>query len=375
MKKIFFTANSGFAIWNFRKRLVESFILENDVYVAIPNTSKEHLNKLDTKIKFCNIFLNPRNKNIINNIISFISCAYRAIKIRPDIIFSFTIKNNIYFGIIARILNINFVPNITGIGSYQNDLSPFKLRLINFLYKFALKKSSHVFFQNSHDLNALVDIGIVNREKCSVIPGSGIDLNDFKFIPNKIEPEDQFTFIFASRLLLAKGIKEFIDASIQVKQETSRPLKFIICGNHDDEDSRYIDKQALINIKNIKDMDYLGNVDNIKDIIISSTCVILPTYYNEGVPRILIEGLALGRPIITTDLPGCNETIIEGKTGYFVKPKNVDDLKIKMIKMLNLKPNSYIEMTKYCRKHAEASFSDEKIIQRYKSLAHSLNND
>lgn len=377
MDKVLITANSHFTLWNFRKRLIESFLNNNQVYIAVPENSKDCRYRIDRDITLCNIALNPRSKSILSNIFTLLSCLYQLVKVRPKTVLSFTIKNNIYFGILCRFLNISFIPNITGIGSYQKDCNKFQLLLINFLYKVSLKRAKHVFFQNSNDLNVLTAANIVNANKCSVIPGSGIDLNDFKFCEKEHKKNEPFIFIFASRLLIEKGIKDFLSAAAEISssKKNHREVKFIICGIHEELDRRYISKELLSNFLDCENINYIGNVNNIKNIIKKSSCVVLPTYYKEGVPRILIESLAIGRPIITTKSPGCSETVIEGKTGYFVEPQNPNDLRQKMEIMINLEEDTYAQMTYLSRTRAEENFSDDIIKNNYHNILYNKNND
>ncbi len=371
MKKILITANSSFAIWNFRKRLVDSFLNTSNVYISVPEEVKDSSYEINPDITLCNLPMNSRSKGIFSNLNTLISCFFQLLRIRPDIVLSFTIKNNIYFGILCRILKINFIANITGVGSYQKDCNSFQLVVINCMYKFALKKAKHIFFQNLYDMETFITSNFVNNENCSVIPGSGIDLNSFEFIPAYQASKNSFTFTFASRLLLDKGIQEFIDAAKDILKNNSYAVNFVICGSHDEEDERYIDKTCLEEIKSIIGIDYLGNSNEMKKIISNSSCIVLPSYYNEGVPRILIESLAIGRPIITTNRPGCKDTILENQTGFLVNERDSMDLKHQMIRMIELPYDKYETMTIASREHAKNNFSDEIIILDYHSIINS----
>ena len=183
--------------------------------------------------------------------------------------------------------------------------------------------------------------------------------------------KNSFTFTFASRLLLDKGIQEFIDAAKDILKNNSYAVNFVICGSHDEEDERYIDKTCLEEIKSIIGIDYLGNSNEMKKIISNSSCIVLPSYYNEGVPRILIESLAIGRPIITTNRPGCKDTILENQTGFLVNERDSMDLKHQMIRMIELPYDKYETMTIASREHAKNNFSDEIIILDYHSIINS----
>lgn len=376
MDKILVTANSHFALWNFRKKLIESLLLKNHVHVAVPDTLNKYMYDINSDITVCNIALNPRSKSVIGNIHTLLSCLYQLIRIRPKLVLSFTIKNNIYFGILCRFLNVSFIPNITGIGSYQKDCNKFQLLIINFLYRFSLKRAKHIFFQNYHDLNTLTKAKIVDSKRCSVLPGSGVDLSDFKFSQKKYSEKKSFSFVFASRLLIEKGIIEYLSAAKQICSDKNyAEVKFIVCGNHDENDERYITKKLLDSYLDNKNIFFMGNVKDIKKIISDSSCIVLPTYYNEGVPRILIESLAIGRPIITTNSPGCRETMTEGKTGYFVESQNSDDLKNKMESIMSLDKEEFDKMSYYCREKAVNNFSDEIIKKNYHKAIYNKYND
>lgn len=366
MKKVLITANSSFAIWNFRKRLVEIISEENFVHIAIPTSDLDSEKNKNNDIPSIKFHMNSTSKSIFSNLISIFDCFKIIVKHKPDVVLSFTIKNNIFFGIVCRFLRIKFIPNITGVGSFEEDLNFLQLLLIKPLYRLSMRGADHIFFQNSNDRDFFIKSNYVTIDKSTILPGSGIDLLDFKYIPIDCNRNKEFTFLFASRLLIDKGAEIFINAAILLSQKY-KDVRFLICGENDKNDSRYIDQSVLEQIDIIENIEYLGNIKSIKKVISESSCIVLPSLYNEGVPRILIESLAIGRPIITTNRPGCLETIEIGTTGFFVENNNVRDLCNQMIKMINKNSDEISIMSESCRRLAEHKFSDEVVISQYLS--------
>ena len=364
MKKILITANSSFALWNFRGKLIKLISKKYDLHIAVPLLEGDLAQ--ESHFPTSKIYMKNTNKGIISNLISFASCFYVVLKQKPDLILSFTIKNNVFFGIISRLLGIKFIPNVTGVGSYQEDLNFFQLLILKPLYRFSMRGANHIFFQNSFDRDFFIKSNFTEPQKNSILPGSGIDLSVFEFVQKDYVNAKQFIFLFASRLLKEKGIESFINAAIRINNNHSNNnVRFIVCGEHDKNDSRYVDASIMKKIKSIKNIEYVGKISDVKTLIADSSCVVLPSSYNEGVPRILIESLAIGRPIITTNRPGCKVTLKVGETGYFTKEYDEVDLSNTMIKIMNKDPAELEIMSNSCRELAEKSFSDEIIISEY----------
>lgn len=278
-------------------------------------------------------------------------------KEKIDIVHSYTIKPNIFGSIAAKLAGVkNVYPTLNGIGFAFTSKS-LKSKMIrpiaSILYWISFKCSRKVFFHNQDDINEMVSRKLIKNKKCILLGGSGINLTDY---PLKEMPE-KFSFVLISRLLKEKGIIEYLEAAKMVKKLYPN-IEFKLVGpfdlnpsslNHQDIEP-YIKKGIVI---------YYGEQKDVKLFLEESTVVVLPSY-REGLPHVLLEGMATGRAIITTEAPGCKETVQEGVNGFLVPVKNVDKLTEKMIWMIN-NSDKVIEMGKQSYLIAKTKFEVSKV--------------
>ena len=211
-----------------------------------------------------------------------------------------------------------------------------KIRALRFvggnLYKYALKYNKKVIFQNQDDIDEFVRRKYVKREQCELVNGSGVNLKKFK--KNKI-PAGPVSFIMVSRVLKEKGVLEYFEAAKIVKKKYPE-AKFSYIGAID-KNQNAIKLSALKPYINAKTVEYIPETKEVEKYVAKCSVFVLPTYYREGIPRTLLEATAMGRPIITTNTPGCRETVVEGKNGLFVKSRDALDLAEKMTWMVERK--------------------------------------
>ena len=286
------------------------------------------------------------------------------IKIKPLIVHAITIKPIIYSGTILRFFpRISLVVSFAGLGhvfKVDSFFSLIRLALVKKLYKFLLKKVKlKVIFQNKDDLRLITKISELPLNKTHLINGSGVDLNLYKFC--KI-PNGKPLILFASRILKAKGIYEFVESAKKIKA-----ADFIIAGKIDKDNPTSINLSQLKEWSKLPNIEYIGHKSNMHELIHKSTIVVLPSYYGEGLPKILIEASACGRPIITTDHPGCRDAIIHGKTGLLVPIKNVNEI-VKAIRKLINSRDLIFEMSKSARIHAEKNFDINEVTNIHLSI-------
>jgi len=282
-------------------------------------------------------------------------------KIKPSLIHAITIKPIIFAGLIKNLIkNTPIVYSISGLG-YVFISQSFKAylvkRLVKNIFKFIFKKENqHIIFQNIDDQKLLNSITKLTPKNSTIIPGSGVDLNYFKPSNNKKDNQKPYQILFAARLLKSKGILEFIEVAKQIKN-----VDFLVAGKFDKENLDCITKKDLhIPIKN-KYIKFLGFKESMLEIIQGSSIVVLPSYYGEGVPKILIEAAACGKPIITTDHPGCRDAVINGLTGFLVEPRDVESLK-NAIEYLISKPELMYSMGLESRNLAIEKFNINNVI-------------
>lgn len=319
-KKIALVANSTWNIYNFRLNIIKRLLSEgHEVHVIAPVDEYLEYKENFPEVKHVALkTLGRDSTNPIKDLILIIEL-YRKYKwIKPDLIMHFTNKPNIYGGIASKLSGIRSVAVVTGLG-YSFIREGFLTKIVRSLYKVAGKYHSRFIFENKDDLSLFVDLGVVAKERAYSVKGCGVDTEYYAPFPNG-ELREDITFTFIGRLLKDKGINEFIEAARKVKQE-KKHVKFEVIGEFDTNNPSTINKESFAQWVEEGVIDYKGFVKDIRPYIAASDCIVLPSY-REGMPRTLLEGMAMGKPLIASDVPGCRETIIHGQNGFLV---NLDD--------------------------------------------------
>jgi len=287
--------------------------------------------------------------------------------ISPDLICNFTIKPNIYGSIAARFLKIPTINNISGLGTLFIEKS-FKTTIAKLLYKVSLKFTEKVFFQNPDDCNLFLKEHLVSQAKTAIVPGSGINVT--KYSSSLIAPAKINDFIFISRLLKDKGIYEYIDAARIVKKEKP-DVTFAVMGPLDFDNKTSIRENDLKKWKSEGIVQVLEASDDVRNAIAISSCIVLPSY-REGIPRILLEAGSMGKMLITTDVAGCKEVVINNYNGFLCDPESPDSLSKSMFKMISLSESERFQMGENSRKIIESKFDEKFVFQIYQSAIESL---
>ena len=284
----------------------------------------------------------------------------------PSVVIQFTIKPVIYGTIVATIRRILTVNTITGLGT--TFLSLKRLRsIISLVLGYTLKRSNWVFFQNKDDKELFINHGMVHSQRCSVIGGSGVDVEHFQFKPISVEKTP--VFILVARLLWDKGIGEFVEAARQVKKKQN--VIFQIVGPLDVANRSAIPRETLDLWVREGAVEYLGETKDVRNLIENSTCVVLPSY-REGLSKVLIEAAAMGRPIITTCVPGCKDVVVDGYSGLLCRAKDADDLAAKMVNFLDLSSDTWVQYGKRGRELVKEKFSIEDVNNCYLNVVKTI---
>lgn len=361
-KKVLMITSSARSFINFRYHLIKDFINKGYGVIACATPDYADKNTFDLLQEIGVKYVPIRIKNTGLNLFFDLRTIYNLFKLiekeQPDLVFNYTIKPVIYGSIVAKLAKIDSVySTITGLGYVfvGNALKVKVLRLIiKRMYAFALKFNKKIFFQNPDDLNLFVNSKIVNKFKAILIKGSGVDIDYYVSAPF---PEN-CTFLLVARLIKDKGIYEYIEATKWLKKKYPF-VKFKLAGNYD-ANPNAIDKAKVNCWVTDGIIEYLGFLDNVKLILESSSVFVLPSYYREGVPKVILEAMASGRPIITTDTPGCRETVVDGKNGYLIPVRNVDKL-IEAMEKFILSPKLIPKMGRESRCIAEKDYDVRKV--------------
>ena len=355
--KILILANNDLGLYNFRKELIERLIRKkNEVYISLPNGERiKDLEKLGCI--FIETKVDRRGTNPIKDLRLIFK--YRKIlkKVNPDIVLTYTIKPNIYGGLMCRIKNIPYICNITGLGTAAANKSIVQ-KIIFMLYKFALKRVKCCFVQNIENFNFLINNKLVDKMKCKLIPGSGVNLEYFKILPYPDESK-KVKFLFVSRIMKEKGIEQYLEAAKTITCKYTNTEFHILgfCEQKYEEQLKQLTKEGVIN--------YHGLQKNVIPFFKEASCLIHPSYYPEGMSNVCLEASASGRPVITTNRSGCKETVEDGKTGYIIEIKNSQQLIEKIEKFLKLSNEKHKQMGLEARKKMEEEFDRNIVIESY----------
>lgn len=365
--KIVILSNSTWNIYNFRKDLLKFFLEKGDeIYVIAPDNY--NLKQKIKRINLINIRLN--NTNIYYDIIYIIRLFFIFKSIKPDIILSFNIKPNIFSGIINFFFNYKIIANVTGLGSSIIKKSS-KRKIIFFLYKLSFKNITHIFFQNPDDRKIFRKLGITNIENTSIVPGSGINLNNYNYNSNKFYSNK---FIYIGRFLKDKGIIELMEAIKIILLNNKNKIKFVFVGKFDEDNPSSINKNDFIKFVNNYNIEYIPFSENIIDIYNQSDALILPSY-REGTPRVILEAMALGVNVLTSNAVGCKHIIDDNKNGLIFLKKNKQDIIKTINKFISLDNIVKIDMIKNARQTVENKFDIKILIDIYDKKINEILND
>lgn len=273
---------------------------------------------------FCQSPIKRVYTNIYNSCIELYMTFALIRRERPDVIHAVTIKPIIFLGIISFILRIPFIASISGLGPAFTSISfkdKTRLFIIKFIYRIIFSPERvRVICQTSHDAGVLVDANLVSRKKITMTEGSGVDLDEY--MPKKEKTSNQINITMASRLLVDKGVEDYCIAAGAVQQKYDFNAQFSLAGPVDPSSPGYLSKDHITKLCKSNNVKFLGNRNDLNIILSETDIFVLPSYYGEGIPKVLIEALASGCSIITTDHPGCRDAIIPGETGMLVPPKD-----------------------------------------------------
>lgn len=291
---------------------------------------------------------------------------YRSLRtLNPDAVCSFTVKCNLYAGLCKKGgLRFRHIANVSGLGQLFDGESPWQ-RGIHASYRFSLARTEHIFFQNKEDMTHLLARGVADPSRVSLIPGSGVDLTRFR-PALRARRGNVRSFLMFGRLLPKKGFYLFLEAAKLLKQRYGERVVFWILGASDPERAESIELLAQIMEAHARGyVRYLQSTDDPLPFIQEADTIVLPSTYNEGVPRSLLEALACGKPVVTTDWKGCRETIEHGSNGFLVQPDSLDSLVAALDALVRCEDQELDQFGRRSRELAEERFDERRVIDAY----------
>lgn len=318
-------SNNDDDVYCFRKELIDALFENNyNVLLSCPYGEKFELMK-EYKWIYDNPNIDRRGTNIIEDFKLFVHYLKLFKKYKPDIVLTFTSKPNVYANISAQLLNIAYIPNVTGLGSVLKKSFLFQ-KFFMFLYKIAFRKANCIMFQNIQNYELAKKHYVVNS-KYRLIPGSGVDISRFPLMdyPDGGDGINGETIVFnyIGRVLKEKGVDDFIETAKIIKNKYPN-TEFNILGFIEPSEQHY--EKYLKDLEEKKIVFYRGSQKDVRPWIKRSHTIIHPSIYGEGVSNVLLENASSGRPIITTDNFGCKDTVINGITGLVYHGGCIEDL-------------------------------------------------
>lgn len=350
--KLLLMANCSGGVYRFRADLIKKLMTKASVVVSTPRT--EHFQDLCNL--GCKIVETPLDRRTINPLTDFkLLLCYFALfrREKPDSVITYTVKPNIYGGILCRLLSIPYAANITGLGSTFQKKGVLYL-LIKNLYKLALSRAHVVFFENSENMRIFLANKIVKDKQCFLLNGAGVNLNYYTQAPYPTE-KNTINFLFIGRVMQEKGINELIEAVERLIRE-GYACTLDILGYFEEN------YEKIIAEKSTNDwFHYHGNQSDVRPYIENSHCFVLPSWH-EGMANTNLECAAMGRPVITSNIHGCKEAIIDNVSGLLCEPKNAESLYTAMKMFCKMPYELRKKMGEEGRKHMEEVFDKERVV-------------
>lgn len=368
-RKILFCDNVLWGLVNFRGSVIRHFVQQGDEVVLVAPQDDESIMKVDIPegVRYIPVRLNRCSRNPFTDLI-YCAHLYRIYrKEHPDYIFHYTIKPNVYGSIAARLAGINCTGMVAGLG-YGLLGDGMLSRLLAVMYRYAFKYVSSIFVLNKFNYQYLLDHKFCTSAQLRLFKGGeGVDLSAYPYV--REESGSPVVFLMVGRVLYDKGYREYVQAAKIVKQQYP-DVRCQLLGMLDETYPAHVDEEELKRDVEEGTIEYLASTNDVMQYLgRSGVVVVLPSYF-EGLSRSLIEACAVGRPIIATDIPGCRETVDEGKNGFLVKVKDSSSLAEGMLRYLSLSDAEKQAFSRHSRKKAEETFDVRQVIKEYeKDLA------
>lgn len=350
--KVLVLANSSMGLYSFRSELLSTLLINNEVIIATPdNGSLDKLKKVGCKTIILNIDrrgINPKTDfSLLLNYKKIIK------KVKPDLVITYTIKPNIYGGLVCRLLRIPYAVNITGLGTAFQKQGALRT-LVTTMYKVSLKKAKVVFFENCENQQLFIDEKIVPENKTCLLNGAGVNLEHYSYQDYPMDT-DEIRFLFVGRVMKEKGINELFKA-MRMLRKTGLNCTLDVLGGYEENYEDIIHR-----FENEGWLHYHGYQEDVRPFIKNCHCFVLPSWH-EGMANTNLESAATGRPVITTNIHGCLEAVVDGESGFLCEKKNAVSLYNVMKRFIKLMPSQRRDMGIVGRKHMEDKFDKRRVV-------------
>ena len=364
--RILILSNSSSGLYEFRNEVVEDLLRDHEVFISLPDEDAY------TKIladEGCHIFhtrFDRRGMNPIKDAILMLRYISLIRRIGPRMVLTYTIKPNIYGGMACRLTHTNYAANITGLGTAIQGGGILSKALIK-MYRVALNKAKAVFYQNEYNMEFMLKRGVSSKNQSILLPGSGVNI--YKHSHKPYPSEDKGVRVLAVlRIMKDKGIEEFLYAANRISDEFD--ARFVLAGGYE-EGTRQEYEPQIQRLVEAGKLEYVGFCDKI-DELYESCHILIHTSYHEGLSNVCLEAAACGRPVVTTDVPGCRETVIPGETGLLFKSKDKIAAYKAIADILSMTSAERGTMGRRGRNYVEENFNRETVVRRYREVVENM---
>ena len=353
--KILILANNDVGLYKFRKELIQELIHRgNKIVVSVPDGELiPDIKNLGVKVILTDV--DRRGINPLTDMKLLLKYFRMEATLKPDLVITYTIKPNVYGGVVSRILRIPYAENITGLGTTFQTENLIK-KLVCFLYKISCRRAKVVFFENEENKQIFLEHHLIREEQACRLNGAGVNLDEYPYTeyPDESEP---IRFLFIGRVMKEKGVDELFEAARRIKKEYPKAV-FDIVGPMEDEHESVVQKLEEEGIIN-----YYGYQKDVRPFIAKCHCFVLPSWH-AGMANTNLESASSGRPIIASNIPGCMEAVKNNMSGFLCKTRNSDDLYKVIKKFIELPYEERKAMGLTGRKYIEDVFDKKKIVAR-----------
>ena len=349
--KILIITNHSFMLWQFRREFIAELLKENEVLISVP--FGDHIDDFQQLgCRMIDTFVDRRGINPVKDLSLYRTYRKLLKAEKPDMVITYSIKPNIYAGFACRRMNIPYCVNVQGLGTAFQK--PMLSDVVTLMYKAALKKAKVVFFENEGNAAEFRNRKITPTSQQHVLPGAGINLERFSY--RDYPKNDKVHFLYLGRIMKEKGVDELFWAARRLHDEGADFVLDLV-GFFEDEYKEQVDSLVADHIAV-----FHGFQRDPVSFYAAADCVVLPSYH-EGMSNVLLEAAAIGRPVITSDIFGCREAVVNGESGLLCRVKDKDAVYVAMKKLLAMSSDERRQMGITARRLMEDQFEKSKVVE------------
>lgn len=368
-QKIVISVNAAWNMHNFRAGLIRAMVRHGYDVMAVAPQDDYAARLQELGCTFIHLPMDSNGTHPGRDLALLARYGNLLRRLRPMAYLGYTVKPNVYGSIAAHTLGVPVINNIAGLGSTFIHKSMLT-RVVKEMYRYALRRSARVFFQNADDQNLFVRERLVRPEVADRLPGSGIDCNRYLPVPAPAPAGRPFRFLLVARMLRDKGVEEYA-AAARILRQTTTGVECRMLGFVDPANPKAIPIDTIRAWEGEGLVRYLGATDDVRPVMSEADCIVLPSY-REGVPRTLLEAAALARPIVATDVAGCRDIVDHQVNGLLCRAKDAHDLAARMLQMLRFSPERRAEMGMAGRLKVREQFDERIVIRKYLDMIASI---